>query len=38
MIGTYFEICTLFLADSERKLEASSGRVLGRLRGMRVTF
>uniref|UniRef100_A0A673T9M3 peptidylamidoglycolate lyase n=1 Tax=Suricata suricatta TaxID=37032 RepID=A0A673T9M3_SURSU len=33
VIGTHFEMCHLFLADSEHKLEASSGRVLGRLRG-----
>lgn len=38
MSGTHFEICHLFLADSEHKLEGSSGRVLGRLRGMPVTF
>ena len=36
VIGTRFEMCHLSLADSEHKLEASSGRVLGRLRGMPV--
>uniref|UniRef100_A0A2K6BD50 Peptidylglycine alpha-amidating monooxygenase n=1 Tax=Macaca nemestrina TaxID=9545 RepID=A0A2K6BD50_MACNE len=33
MTGTHFEMCYLFLADSEHKLETSSGRVLGRFRG-----
>lgn len=33
MIGAHFEMCHLFLADSEHKLESSSGRVLGKLRG-----
>ncbi len=33
MVGAHLEMCCLVPADSEHKLETSSGRILGRLRG-----